>query len=335
MIDFNQLYQQNLGRQADAGGLNYWQGLANSGMSDSDLKNAFYQSAAQEMQKNDSGLNPQLDTYDQNRIANSMALYDSNPLLGGGKGYYANAGDTATMSAADRFSQPVQQNAPQQTQSNLGLTASNTFGNPWAYDQKNPYLSQMADTIKSQVNDNLTRNILPNISAGAQLTGGFGGSRQGVIEANALKDANQTLSNSLSNMYYGDYNNAMNRQLGKYQADQGFYTAQRGLDLNQAALGANLFSQGNSGYMGQGQGVYNLGLTQQQAPWQTTNNMNSAMTPYTGYGSTSMTQNGSMGANIAGGALMGSQLYKNLGLSNSNPNATYWNNWATNGTGAD
>ena len=42
-------------------------------------------------------------------------------------------------------------------------------GNPFAYNQKNPYLSQMADTIRSQVTDNLQRNILPGIGSGAQL----------------------------------------------------------------------------------------------------------------------------------------------------------------------
>ena len=264
---------------------------------------------------------------------------------------------------------PSPQNSALQSATVQQNTPSTGFGNPFQYDQQNPYLNGMADSIKNQVNDNLSRNILPNIAGGAQMVGGFGGSRQGVVEANALKDANQQLSNSLSNLYYGDYNNAMSRQLQKYSSDQGydisqgnlalgnknsdqnynlgvgnlglglynaannynlglgslalgnknadnsFYTAQRGLDLNATQLGANLFNMGNQGYMGQGTGVYNLGLTQQQAPWQTVNNMNAAVTPYTGYGSTSMTQGTNQAANIAGGALMGSQLYKNLGLS--------------------
>ena len=215
----------------------------------------------------------------------------------------------STQSAA-----PAQQFNPAQTQ----------FGSPWNYNQKNPYLSQMADSIKSQVNDNLQRNIMPNISSGAQLVGGYGGSRQGVVEANALKDANQTLSNSLTNMYYGDYNNAMNRQLQKYGMDQsynlglgGLQLGNRNTDLNAVQLGANLVNQSNQGYLGQGQGIYNLGLTQQQSPWQTVSNMNSAVTPYTGYGTQSMTQNGSAAGGALGGAVLGSQLYKNLGLNNS------------------
>lgn len=194
--------------------------------------------------------------------------------------------------------------------------AQTQFSDPWNYNQKNPYLSQMADSIKSQVNDNLQRNIMPNISSGAQLVGGYGGSRQGVVEANALKDANQTLSNSLTNMYYGDYNNAMNRQLQKYGMDQsynlglgGLQLGNRNTDLNAVQLGANLVNQSNQGYLGQGQGIYNLGLTAQQAPWQTVNGMNSATQPYTGFGTTTSNNNGSAGAGFLGGAIAGGQLY--------------------------
>ena len=174
----------------------------------------------------------------------------------------------------------------------------------------------MADTIKGQVNDNLQRNILPNIGAGAQLVGGYGGSRQGVVEANALKDANQTLSNSLTNMYYGDYNNSMNRQLQRYGMDRsynlglgGLQLGNRNTDLNAVQLGANLVNQSNQGYLGQGQGIYNLGLTAQQAPWQTVNGMNSATQPYTGFGTTTSNNNGNAGAGFLGGAIAGGQLY--------------------------
>ena len=205
---------------------------------------------------------------------------------------------------------------------------------PTKYNTKNPYLAEMAGSITSQVNDNLNRNILPSISSGAQMVGGYGGSRQGVVEANAFKDANQGLSNSLTNMYYGDYNNAMNRQLQQYGMNQsynlglgnlalGFQNSgnnyalglgnlalgNRNTDLGAVQLGANLFNMGNQGYMGQGQGIYNLGLTSQQAPWQTIGGMNSATQPYTGYGTTTNTNNGSSGAGFLGGAIAGNQLY--------------------------
>ena len=204
----------------------------------------------------------------------------------------------------------------------------------------------MANTITQQVNDNMLRNAMPAIGGAAISAGGYGGSRQGVLEANALRDANQSASNALTNMYYGDYNNAMQRQLQKYGMDQqnklgwagidlqnrgldnsfalgmgnlglgyqnsmqNFYTAQRGQDLQQTALGANIFGQGVNGLMNQGQGLYNLGLTQQQAPWQTLTGFNNSASPYTGFGSTTGTQPGNMLGGAMGGALIGGQAYK-------------------------
>ena len=313
------------------------------------------------------------------------------------------------------------------------------FGNPFAYNQKNPYLSQMADTIRSQVTDNLQRNILPGIGSGAQLVGGYGGSRQGVVEANALKDANTALSNSLTSMYYGDYNDAMNRQLQKYGMDRSYslgmannattargqdmnyglgmaqnstsqrgqdmnyslgmannattargqdlnyglgmsglqnqyniagmqnQTAQRGQDLNYGAniyntnagvynnaannattlngqnlnyqvgmanannsansnlmnfytnnrqldqsgarLGMDMVNSANTGYLNQGQGIYNLGLTAQNNAWSPYTGFNSASSPYTGFGTTTNSNNGNAGAGFLGGAIAGGQLY--------------------------
>ena len=112
-----------------------------------------------------------------------------------------------------------------------GLASASTAGanpftpqpltNPFTYTP-NPYLGDMAKSITSQVTDNLQRNILPGIGSAAIAAGGYGGSRQGVVEANALKDANQGLSNSLASLYGQDYNNAMSRGLQKYQTDQGY-----------------------------------------------------------------------------------------------------------------
>jgi len=219
-----------------------------------------------------------------------------------------------------------------------------TLGNPFTYTP-NPYLGQMADTIRQQVTDNLQRNILPGIGSAAVAAGGYGGSRQGVVEANALKDANTGLSGALANLYGQDYNNAMSRGLQKYQGDQNynmglgnlalgfqnsnqnyalgmgnlglgyqnslqnFYTNQRGQDLQATQLGANLVQQGNTGMQQQGQGLYNLGLTQQQAPWNVVGNYTNTVSPFTGFGNTSTSTPGNAGAGALGGALVGAQLY--------------------------
>lgn len=208
-------------------------------------------------------------------------------------------------------------NAQQTTPTNLGMGSI----------QSNPYLGKYADAITNQVTQNLQRKILPGISGGAIAAGGYGGSRQGVVEANALNDANQGLSNALAGMYSQDWNAQQGRNLQQYGMDQSynlglgnlglnaqnsqnnFYTAQRGQDLQAAGLGASLAQMANQGYLNQGQGMYNVGSQYQNAPWQLIGNLNNAATPYTGYGSTStVSQNTNPWVQALGGAIGGAQL---------------------------
>jgi len=211
------------------------------------------------------------------------------------------------------------QSSPQTSQPSANLGMSQFTANPW---QK-----EMFDSVTNQVTDNLNRNILPGLRSASTATGGYGGSRQGVVEANALKDANQGLSNTLAGIQYGDWNNFQNRLLQNKGLDQSFYTAQRGQDLQQTGLGSSIFNMGTQGMLGQGQGIYNLGLTAQQAPWQTLTGFNNVSSPYTGYGSTSGTQAGSPLANAAGGAMLGGQMYQawkgNAGTPSTGANMSY------------
>lgn len=177
---------------------------------------------------------------------------------------------------------------------------------------QNPYLAQMGDVLTSRVTDNLNRNIMPGIRSNSIAAGGFGGSRQGVVEANALKDANQTISDALTGAYFQDFTNQMNRNLQQYGQNQNFYTNQRGQDLSQTALGANLFQQGNQGYLSQGQGIYGLGTQQQQAPWQTVNQGNQGLGTWSGYGTTSSSNTGGGAQGFLGGALGAGQLWNLL-----------------------
>ena len=72
----------------------------------------------------------------------------------------------------------------------------------------NPYLSGIADNIGRQASDNYNRNIAPQIRGGAQLAGQFGGSRQGVVEANALNDINRSVADNVSSLYGNAYGQA-------------------------------------------------------------------------------------------------------------------------------
>lgn len=198
------------------------------------------------------------------------------------------------------------------------------------YNQ-NPYLTQMGTVLTNRVNDNLQRNILPSIRGGAIAAGGLGGSRQGVIEANALNDANRQISDSLTGINFQDFTNSMNRNLAQYGQNQAFYNANRGMDLQQTALGANLFQQGNQGWLSQGQGLLGLGQTQQQAPWQVINNANAGLGQWSGYGTTTSANQGGGAQGVLGGALAGGQLGSLWGAS---PNAAGGVNSSGWGTGA-
>lgn len=68
-------YDSILGREADAAGLDYWQGLINSGMDVGDVRSAFYNAAADELQGDDSALLPQTDAWDERRLVDSMRFY--------------------------------------------------------------------------------------------------------------------------------------------------------------------------------------------------------------------------------------------------------------------
>jgi hypothetical protein len=157
---------------------------------------------------------------------------------------------------------------------------------------QNPFLPAAQKSVTDQVTNNLKQNILPGIRSGAQAMGGFGGSRQGIAEGNAITGTNQALGNSLANM-----------GLNAYGMDQNFYTGQRGQDIQQQRLGADLFGMGMTGLGNQGAGMYNAGLSQFNAgamPFQTFQGM---LSPFTGLNSSQ--QQTMPGASTAGGLLGG------------------------------
>ena len=215
---------------------------------------------------------------------------------------------------------------------------------------QNPYLPSQAQAITNQVNNNLQQQQIPGINSGAIAAGGFGGSRQGIAQGLAIGQTNQALGNSLANLNFNAWNqgeqNALqsrsidnsyalgqgnlalgNKQadnsynlglgnlgLGQMQAQQNFYSTQRGQDLQQAGLGANLVQGGNQGLQQGGQGMYNLGLTQQQAPLNALQAYAGMLSPFTGLNqSNSQTTPGASTIGSAlGGALTAAQIWQLL-----------------------
>lgn len=218
----------------------------------------------------------------------------------------------------------------------------------------NPYLDQMSTGIKNTVNDNLQQNILPGIDSGAMMAGQYGGTRQGIAQGLAVGQSNKYLSDSLANMYgaqqtqanqlqanmtgqlSGQDSQAMlqsrqlaaqeamnnaNLGLGYFNGANNFYTANRGQDLQGAALGANLYGQGVSGNLGLGQAQTNIGNQQNSAPWQQLGNYSGNVNPYTGLGgsATNTQSNGGGLTGALGGFLAGPSIYNNLGFGGSQP----------------
>lgn len=125
--------------------------------------------------------------------------------------------------------------------------------------QRNPYLDATSRDIGAQMFDQWNRNVAPGLRSGAMATGGYGGSRQGVVEANALNDLGRNYSQALTGMYGTDYTNYQNRgiqrqgqqqsyNLGlgslanqRYGQDQSYDLGLRNNDLGFANLDSNIY----------------------------------------------------------------------------------------------
>lgn len=138
--------------------------------------------------------------------------------------------------------------------------------------EKSPYVDQMVQSVTDQVNNNWQRNQQPGIASSAQSVGGYGGSRQGVVEANALNDINRNLASTTANIYQTDYENQQNRNLQEYAANNNLALGMGGLALNAAnASNQNQLNLGNLGLgiqnsnQGYNLGLGNLGLNAQNS----------------------------------------------------------------------
>lgn len=198
-------------------------------------------------------------------------------------------------------------------------------GNSYSGGQ-NPYLADQANAITNQMTSNWTRNLAPSIRSGAVAAGGFGGSRQGVVEANGLNDMNRSLGQNLTNMYSQDYTNSQNRNLQQQSINNGYDLGLRSSDLGFAGLDANI-AQNNFGNQlasanfgmnaygalnGQTQAGINAGTNIQNTPLEYQKYFtNSANGTGSGFASStgSTTAQGNPYMSALGGAMMGNNLY--------------------------
>lgn len=173
----------------------------------------------------------------------------------------------------------------------------------------NPYLDQMAASITNQMNTNWSRNLEPSIRSGAMAAGGFGGSRQGVVEANGLRDMNQTLGNSLANLYGTGWQNAQQNALQKQSLDNSYDLGIRNnnlgfanLDSNNAQFGANLNLNTLNAMNNWAQNGVNAANQMYQMPLYYQQMFNNMQNNISGQGgSTSQTNQGNPGLGFLGG----------------------------------
>ena len=168
------------------------------------------------------------------------------------------------------------------TNQGLSNSLANLYGNAYAQDQQIAAQSSMqAAQIAAQeriaaMNDKTQRDL------------GFGG-----LDYNYWNAGNQ----------FGMQNKSL---------DQNFYTANRGQDLQQMSLGANLVNQGNLGLSTAGQGMYGLGQQQQQQSWLPYQQFGGLLGQFSGLGQQqSQTQpGGSTLGNVMGGAFTAAQIWQ-------------------------
>ena len=241
------------------------------------------------------------------------------------EGYLSNLGlgSGAIRDAYTAYKGQQQPQQPQQQPQNLGMGGSY---NP----QQNPYLGQMGRDIGSQMFDNWSRTQMPSIRSGAMAAGGFGGSRQGVVEANGMNDMNRQYGQALTSMYGNDWSQQQGRNLQQQGLNNSYDLGLRSSDLGFANLDANI-NQNNFGNQMQaanfGLGVYNTLNNQTQSGINAGTNIqntpldyqkyftNSANGVGSGYstGTTSQTNQGNPWLGALGGAQIGNQIQKNWG----------------------
>ena len=189
-----------------------------------------------------------------------------------------------------------------------GGSASSSGGSMSFNATMNPYLQQMGDMLAGTMTNNWQRKVQPQIASQSIAAGGYGGSRQGVAEANSANDLNMGIGSALANLYGQGYGQGLNYDLGQQNIGLGYANLDRNINndnLNWQMQGANFglnmydrLQQANQLGLQTGSQIQNTPYNY----WQ--NFSNQANSIGQGYG----TQTNSTGGNPFMGALGGAQL---------------------------
>lgn len=207
-----------------------------------------------------------------------------------------------------------------------------------AMSGQNPYIGQLGQTMVDQMTTNFNRNVMPAIGSKTMATGGYGGSRQGVVESNAMNDLNNSIGSALANLYNSGYGSSLNYNLGMGNLGLGYANLDRNINNDNWAnqlqgmnVGLNIWDR----LQGNNQAAIGAGNTIQKTPMDYWNQFSQGANSI-GQGYGTQTQSGP-GGNVAlgalGGARLGSQLANWWG-GGSSPNAAGGSNSEGWGTGA-
>ena len=217
-------------------------------------------------------------------------------------------------------------NTPQVSPQNMGAASMNAahnsgynptgqvadFMNGEAYN--NPMLDGMYDAAARRVTDTFNEDVMPGISKSAVANGGFGGSRQGIAEGLAAKEAHQGLTD-LANNIYGD---AYNLGFGAMS------------DLTQTQMQGGIDAAAQNANLQQGANQNNAGWAQQANMTNANNNLAGQLANQSvgmqGMGMALNALQSNQGANLSAQNMnAGNQLASGLANMNALNNAGQWN----------
>jgi len=114
----------------------------------------------------------------------------------------------------------------------------------------NPYLDEQIAALGKDLSSNFLENVAPGMRSGAVAAGGFGGSRQGIVEGLGTQGVSDALATAGANLRGTAFENAQNRmqQVATGLNEQAATVGQNNINnkLNFANLGANLIGQGST-----------------------------------------------------------------------------------------
>lgn len=179
---------------------------------------------------------------------------------------------------------------------------------------QNPYSQALSDSLTETMTNNWQRRVSPQLASQAVAAGGFGGSRQGVLEANSANDLNLGIGSALANLASNNFNTSTNYDLGMANNALGYANLDRGINndnLNWQLQGANLGMTMQDRLLAQMQMALGLGTNIQNTPynyWSQFANQYNGIGNNFASGNTSLNQPGNPLISALAGAQLGSRL---------------------------